>query len=265
MSEADSLDNALPARRRTELVRLARMRGQVTVSELASLFEVSSDTIRRDLDLLAEKGLLARTHGGAVPADQLAARDTPFTERLMTEGPAKSRIARAAVMLINDNETLVINGGSTTRAFAAELTPRRGLTVVTNNLSLPSVLGGEAVRDVYVLGGQYRSESQVTLGEVRFASVPGISADTAVIGVGGITAAAGLSTSFLAEATMIADMIAAAKRTIVLADASKFGHAAFAHIVPLSAVHILVTDAEPPAELARALVEAKVDTVVAGP
>ncbi len=265
MSELETRDNALPARRRAELVRLARTQGQVIVSELASLFEVSSDTIRRDLDLLAEKGLLARTHGGAVPADELATRDTPFTERLMTQKAAKGRIARAAVALINDGETLILNGGSTARAFAAELSIRRGLTVVTNNLSVPSVLSAEAVRDVYVLGGQYRPESEVTLGEVRFASVPGISADTAAIGVGGITPAAGLSTTLLAEATMIADMIAAARRTIVLADASKFGHSAFAHIVPLSAVHILVTDAEPPPELVRALSEAKVDVVVAGP
>jgi DeoR family transcriptional regulator, fructose operon transcriptional repressor len=105
----------------------------------------------------------------------------------------------------------------------------------------------------------------VTIGEVRFAPVSGISVDTAVIGVGGITAHAGLSTTLLAEAVMIEAMIGTASRTIVVADASKFGHNAFAHIVPLSRLHLLVTDADPPAELSAALVEAGVEVLVAAP
>jgi DeoR/GlpR family transcriptional regulator of sugar metabolism len=265
VTDPEALDNALPSRRRAELVRLLRSRGQVTVTELAARFDVSLDTIRRDLDLLAERGLLARTHGGAVPLDELAMHDTPFAERLNAHKVAKTRIARAAAALVSDGETLMINGGSTTRAFAAELAARRNLTVVTNNLSLPAVLSGEAVRDVYVLGGQYRAESQVTIGEVRFAPVSGISVDTAVIGVGGITAHAGLSTTLLAEAVMIAAMIGAASRTIVVADASKFGHNAFAHIAPLSRTHMLVTDAKPPPELGTALADAGVEVLVAGP
>jgi DeoR family transcriptional regulator, fructose operon transcriptional repressor len=265
VNDIETLDHALPSRRRAELVRLARSRGQVTVAELADLFDVSLDTIRRDLDLLAERGLLARTHGGAVPIDALAMHDTPFAERLNAHKAAKTRIGQAAAVLIGDGETLIVNGGSTARAFAAELAGRRNLTVVTNNLSVPAVLGGEAVRDVYVLGGQYRAESQVTIGEVRFAPVSGISVDTAVIGVGGITAHAGLSTTLLSEAVMIAAMIDAATRTIVVADASKFGHNAFAHIVPLTRVHVLVTDARPLPDLGAALAEAGVEVLVAPP
>jgi DeoR family transcriptional regulator, fructose operon transcriptional repressor len=264
VNDSEPLDNALPSRRRAELVRLVRSRGQVTVTELAALFDVSLDTIRRDLDLLAGRGLLARTHGGAVPVDELAMHDTPFAERLNAQKIAKTRIAQAAAALISDGETLILNGGSTTRAVATELASRRNLTVVTNNLSIPAVLSSDAVRDVYVLGGQYRPESQVTIGEVRFAPVSGISADRAVIGVGGITAHAGLSTTLLAEAVMIEAMISAASRTIVVADASKFGHNAFAHIVPLSRIHVLVTDARPSAELGAALDDAGVEVLVAG-
>jgi DeoR/GlpR family transcriptional regulator of sugar metabolism len=264
VTDSEALESPLPSRRRAQLVRLVRSRGQVTVAELAALFDMSLDTIRRDLDLLAERGLLTRTHGGAVPLDALAMHDTPFAERLNAHKAAKTRIARAAA-LVGDDEALIVNGGSTTRAFAAELSGRRNLTIVTNNLSIPAVLSGDAVRDVYVLGGQYRPESQVTIGEVRFAPVSGISVDSAVIGVGGITALAGLSTTLLAEAVMIEAMIATASRTIVVADAGKFGHNAFAHIVPLSRIHVLVTDEEPPAELRAALVEAGVDVLVASP
>jgi DeoR/GlpR family transcriptional regulator of sugar metabolism len=262
---SEALDNALPSRRRAELVRLVRSRSQVTVAELATLFDVSLDTIRRDLDLLAERGLLTRTHGGAVPLDALTMHDTPFAERLNARKAAKTCIGRAAAALVGDGETLIVNGGSTTRAFAAELAGRRNLTIVTNNLSIPAVLSGDAVRDVYVLGGQYRPESQVTIGEVRFAPVSGISVDTAVIGVGGITAHAGLSTTLLAEAVMIEAMIATASRTIVVADGSKFGHNAFAHIVPLSRIHVLVTDAKPGPELGATLAEAGVEVLVAPP
>jgi DeoR family transcriptional regulator, fructose operon transcriptional repressor len=260
---AEPSDSALPARRRTELARLVRSRGQMTVTELVSLFDVSADTIRRDLDFLEARGILARTHGGAVPADDLVTRDAPFTQRINAHMSAKRRIAKAAAALIGDGETLIINGGSTTRAFAAELELRRNLTVVTNNLSLPSTLPAQAVRDIYLLGGHYRAGQQVTIGAVGFAATGSISADTTVIGVGGITAAGGLSTTLLEEAAMIAGMIEASRRTIVLADGSKFGHNAFAHIAPFERVQVIVTDAEPAAEVMTALERADVNLLVA--
>ncbi|MGK9168472.1 DeoR/GlpR family DNA-binding transcription regulator [Inquilinus limosus] len=257
-------DAALPARRRNELLRLARTRGQVTVTELSGLFGVSADTIRRDLDFLEGRGLLARTHGGAVPVDVLVGRDAPYAQRMNTQIDAKRRIARAAANLIGDGETLIVNGGSTTRLFAAELTGRRDLTIVTNNLELPLAVPAQAVRDIYVLGGQFRRESHVTIGPLGFAGAGGITADTAVLGVGGLSASAGLSTTLLEEAGLIAAMMAAARRTMILADASKFGHASFAHIAPLDRAHVLVTDQPPPQEIAELLERAQVDVVVAG-
>jgi DeoR/GlpR family transcriptional regulator of sugar metabolism len=232
----------------------------VTVADLASKFGVSPDTIRRDLDLLAERGLLERTHGGAVPAG-LVTQDSPLDLRIAVHKPAKQRIARAAAALIRDGETLMVNGGSTTLAFASELGGRRDVTIVTNNLLVPSVVPLNAVRDLYVLGGQYRSESQVTIGAVGFANVPSISADTAVIGVGGITVD-GLSTTLLVEAEMMRAMIGSASRTIVVADASKFGHSAFARIVSLDNVEVLVTDESPPEDLSQALAESRVEIVL---
>jgi DeoR/GlpR family transcriptional regulator of sugar metabolism len=222
---------------------------------------VSPDTIRRDLDLLAGRGLLERTHGGAVPAG-LVTQDSPLEQRLTSHRPAKQRIARSAAALIRDGETLMVNGGSTTLAFAGELGSRRDVTIVTNNLLVPTAVPLGAVRDLYVLGGQYRFESQVTIGAVGFASVASISADTAVMGVGGITAD-GLSTTLLVEAEMMRAMIGSASRTIVLADASKFGHSAFAQVVSLDRVAILVTDEPPPDELAQALAESRVETILA--
>jgi DeoR/GlpR family transcriptional regulator of sugar metabolism len=254
-------NGALPARRRSELLELAKNESQVTVTDLASKFGVSPDTIRRDLDLLAGRGLLERTHGGAVPAS-LVTQDSPLDQRIVAHKPAKQRIARTAAGLIRDGETLMINGGSTTLAFAGELGARRDLTIVTNNLQVPAAVPVDAVRDLYVLGGQYRFESQVTIGAVGFATVPNISADTAVIGVGAITVD-GVSTSLLVEAEMMRAMIGAARRTIVLADASKFGHSSFALIVSLRHVEVLVTDQPPSGDVGQALAEAQVQLVLA--
>src|SRR5262245_17292275 len=107
------VDYALPARRRSELLKVAKMHGSISVAEIASEFAVSADTIRRDLDYLASRGLLTRTHGGAIPVDGFMDRDTPLTQRLAARPTEKARIAKAAAGLIVDGETLIINGGST--------------------------------------------------------------------------------------------------------------------------------------------------------
>src|SRR6266481_3924305 len=256
-------ENVLPAKRHVDLAELVRAMGQMTVNELSRHFGVSGDTVRRDLDLLASQGILKRTHGGAVAMDNLVHQDSTFMQRMSTRVPAKKRIAQAASQLIGDGETLLLNGGSTTRLFAAELSSRRNLTIVTNNLTVPTTLAVECVRDVYILGGQYKWDAQVTIGPVGFVSSGSITVDSAVIGIGGITVKEGLTTTVLEEASMILGMINAARRTIVLADASKLGHSTFAQIAPLERVGTLVTDEEPPSDLAQALKEARVELLIA--
>ena len=139
---------SLPARRRFELIRLAQRQGQLSVADLSSQFGVSSDTIRRDLDLLSLRGFVRRTHGGAVPADYLGQGDpaaAPWVDSRIAE---KTRIAQCASELIQDGENLILNGGSTTRLFAFELGGKRNLTVVTNALGIPNAVPRQAVRDV---------------------------------------------------------------------------------------------------------------------
>lgn len=256
-------DFSLPARRRSELLKVAKTRGSITVTEIASEFAVSADTIRRDLDYLSSRGLLTRTHGGAVPVDGFMDRDTPVALRVNARAAEKARIAKAAAALIVDGETLIVNGGSTTRAFVGELGALRNLTIVTNNLGVPAAIPPNTTRGVYLLGGHVRQELQVTIGAVGFADAGPISADTAIIGVGGISVR-GLSTTMLEESTMISAMMASARRVIVLADSAKFGATVLAHIAPLERVHLLVTDANPPPDLATTLEEAEVEVIVAG-
>jgi DeoR family fructose operon transcriptional repressor len=263
-SEASDMMRAgsLPARRRFELIRLAQRQGQLSVAELSSQFGVSADTIRRDLDLLSVRGFIRRTHGGAVPADYFVQGSPASAQWISSRIAEKTRIAQCASKLIQDGESLILNGGSTTRLFAFELEGKKNLTVVTNALGIPAALPCRAVRDIVVLGGEYRAESHITVGSVAFCGAIAVSADSAVLGVGGITQD-GIFAELLQDATMTASMIAAARRTIVLADSAKFNHKLLGHIASLERIDILVTDAEPPRELFGALGELEVQVLVA--
>ena len=261
-AEPATSDAVLPAWRQTTLAAPVRERGQVTIAELVTRFGVSRDTIRRDLDALEQRGMLVRTHGGAIPSDSLVMRETPFAQRMDTHVDAKRRIASAASRLIRDGETLIVNGGSTTTSFAAGLGARRNLMVVTNNLRVPPVLPEHAIRAVYVLGGTYWSSPQVTIGPIGFASTTHINADTAVLGVTGISSA-GFSIARLEEAAAASGMTQVARRTIILADSSKFNSAAFAHVADFNDVQHLVTDVPPSGPIADALAEAGVEILVA--
>jgi DeoR/GlpR family transcriptional regulator of sugar metabolism len=255
-------DGSLPGRRRFELIRLAQRQGQLSVAELSSQFGVSPDTIRRDLDLLSVRGFVRRTHGGAVPADYLVQDEPSSAQGNGSRIAEKTRIAQCAAGLIKDGESLILNGGSTTRFFAFELNDKKDLTVITNSLGIPAAIPRQAVRDIVVLGGEYRAESHSTVGSVTFCGGVTLSAESAILGVGGITQE-GLFTRLLQDATMTASMMAAAGRTIVLADSTKFNRRLLGHIASLKQIDILITDAEPPRELFRALEEREVQVLVA--
>jgi DeoR family glycerol-3-phosphate regulon repressor/DeoR family fructose operon transcriptional repressor len=252
---------ALPALRQNRLVQILQERGQATVNELVALFDVSRDTIRRDLDLLERRGLLVRSHGGAINNDRLVRLDTTLGLRMDEHVEVKRRIGQAAARLIRDGETLILNGGSTIYYFATALSDRRNLTIVTNNLRVAPAIPDGSVHAIHILGGAYWANFQVTIGTIGFAPVAGINVDTAVIGCTGVSAS-GISMTKLEEAAHTAGMIDVAKRTIVVADKSKFNITAFANVAPLDRVQHLVTDESPPPEMAAALDRAGVQVLV---
>lgn len=260
--DSDSAGGVLPALRQNRLIRVLQERGQATVNELVALFDVSRDTIRRDLDSLERRGLLVRTHGGAVYNDRLVRLDTTLGSRMDEHVDAKRRIAIAAARLIRDGETLILNGGSSVYHFAAALGDHHNLTIVTNNLRVPPAIPDPSVQAIHLLGGTYWPNFQVTVGPIGFGPLAGIHVDTAVLGCTGVSAT-GVSMTKLDEATHTASMMGIAKRTIVLADLSKFNVNVFANVCTLDRVHHLVTDAAPPPELAAALDHAGVQVVVA--
>ncbi|MDB5523742.1 MAG: hypothetical protein JWM58_1505 [Rhizobium sp.] len=252
---------ALPAVRHNRLVGLLRERGQMTVNEMVEHLSVSRDTIRRDLDQLEGRGLLLRTHGGAIYNDTLVRIDTTLGSRMDAFTAAKQRMGKAAAALIRDGETLIINGGSSTCIFAAALGDKQNLTIITNNLRLPPVTPESCLRSVHILGGAYWPVSQVTIGPVGFPEVPGISADTAVIGATGISAG-GISMGRLEEASETTAMIKVSSRTIALLDHSKFNVTAFARIATFSHITFVVTDVWPPDTIVTAMKKAGTQLIV---
>jgi DeoR family fructose operon transcriptional repressor len=253
----------LPAGRKAQLAAYVAEMGQVTVSALAERFGVSIDTVRRDLDQLSADGVLVRTYGGAVSRSTVSRTDRAVDQRLNLQEREKETIAELAASLVEDGSTIMINGGTTTLALARNLRNRRDLTVATNNLLVPPALPPSAVREIYVFGGAVRSLTLATIGPVSFRVSGGseldISCDLALIGVGAIAADAGYTTSNLAEAAMMQEMISRAGRVAILADSSKFGRRLFAQVSELGSADYLVTDSTPPADLRDALIENHVE------
>ncbi|WP_263119777.1 DeoR/GlpR family DNA-binding transcription regulator [Cellulomonas sp. RIT-PI-Y] len=266
MSSPDASPRRLPAGRKAELAAFVTDSGEVTVAQLAERFEVSADTIRRDLDQLDTEGVLVRTHGGAVG---LAAAPRPNTEldvRMRLQTHAKEQIGSLAAGLVRDGQAIIVNAGTTALATIRALSDHRDLTVATNSLRGATELNPVTYRDLYVFGGAVRITDQATLGPVRFPSwnqpEVDIRCDLALIGVGAVSPDVGYSTSNLVEASMMSEMMERADTVAILADSSKFSRRLFAQIATLDRADYLVTDSAPPTDLRRALDEAGVEVLL---
>ena len=265
MSVDNERQRHLPAGRKAQLAAYVADTGQVTVGELAERFGVSIDTVRRDLDQLSADGVLVRTYGGAVSLSTISRTDRAVHQRLSLQEQEKEKIAAVAATLVQDGSTIMINGGTTTLALARELRQHRDLTVATNNLLVPGALAPTAVRDIYFFGGAVRSLTLATVGPVSFRANSGteldISCDLAFIGVGAVSPDAGFTTSNLAEAAMMQEMISRAARVAILADSSKFGRRLFAQVSELGAADYLITDTMPAPDLRDALAASEVEVI----
>lgn len=268
-SDRAGISRRFPAGRKAELAAYVAETGQVTVAEIAEKFDVSTDTIRRDLDALAADGVLVRTHGGAVSHATFPQANTGFDTRLRFQSTAKDQIGALAATLVQDNSVVMINAGTTTLALARHLRDHRGLTIATNSLRLPSEISTKAFRGLYVFGGAVHITDQKTIGPVSFQTTSGkqeldVQCDLAVLGVGAVSTETGYSTSNLEEATMMSEMMARASRVAILADSSKFGRRLFAQVAGLGRADYFVSDAEPGAELGEALRESGVEVLLPG-
>lgn len=243
-------------RRRAILEELNRT-GRVLVAELAARCKASQVTIRKDLDALYQKGLVHRTHGGALPAREGAFEDPSLREKEKLYREEKLRIAATAVQRVKEGQVVILDSGTTTTAIARRLRDFRRLTVVTNAVNIAGELVGTGI-EVILTGGTMRSNSFSLVGPMAEESLGHLSADILFLGVDGIDVRHGLSTPNLLEATVNRAMVEAAKRTVATCDSSKFGRRSLAHIVPLKAIHEVITDKGAPNSDVKALRKAGV-------
>ncbi|TXN30978.1 DeoR/GlpR transcriptional regulator [Lacisediminihabitans profunda] len=266
-ADGDDQPSRLPAGRKAELAAHVAEAGQVTVAALAARFGVSADTIRRDLDQLDVDGVLIRTHGGAVSSSVMSSIEKKLDVRMRLQTSAKERIGALAAGLVENGSVIMINAGTTTLAVVRHLRNHRELTVATNNLRIPTEISPDVCRDLYLFGGAVRLSGQSTIGPVGFQFAGGgndleLRCDLALISVGAVSAESGYSTSNLAEAVMMSEMISRASRVAILADSSKFGRQLFAQVAELGRADYFVTDSAPPEDLANALRKNNVTVLV---
>jgi len=257
----DSSGRQIPEQRRREILIAVDRRQRVTVDELAASLRVSKETIRRDLTVLSERGLLRKVHGGAMNVQTAA--ESAFDKRVRQQRAEKQAIAARAAALFEPGDSLFVDAGSTTAVFASDLARRSGLTVITNSVEVATRIWGGGDNEVYLLGGRYSGEVSETLGPLVLELIGRFRADHAVLTVGAVDPMQGFMDYNVDEATVAQAMIRQARSVTVLADHTKLGRAALVKVCGPEAVARLVTDSAPDAELQTVLDRAGIETVVA--
>jgi DeoR family fructose operon transcriptional repressor len=228
-------------RQRTILEQL-QQQGKVTVEELTQAFQVSSPTIRADLTRLEAQGLLRRTHGGAIVVGNTL-YEPSYSERAVLRQAEKRAIARAAVELIHEGETLLLDAGTTCYEIARLLKEFRRLTVVTNSLVTAQMLTENDGIETILIGGMVQSRRRATLGPLAARFLDPIRCDSAFVAFNGVHPTAGFTVIDFDAAQIKAKMLDRAKLAVAVADSSKVGQIAFACVAPLTAASLFLTDA----------------------
>lgn len=233
--------------RQNEIVELARAEGRVLVDDLAQRFEVTLQTIRRDLGDLAEAGLVDRVHGGAVP--RMGMVNLGYEARRRLHSDAKAAIGAACAAAIPDNSSLILNIGTTTEAVAQALLQHSNITVITNNMNVANILAANPGCEIMVAGGALRRSDGGLVGELATQFIEQFKVDYAVIGSSALDLDGDLLDYDLAEVRVSRAILRQARQSFLVTDHSKLGRSAPARIASLSEINTFFTDLPLPAPL----------------
>jgi DeoR/GlpR family transcriptional regulator of sugar metabolism len=247
------------------IVEMVNQLGKATVAELSESLTVSSVTIRRDLERLDEKGMLIRTHGGAIALQNNrleVTQEKSFSEKEEAFAAEKERIAEAASKLVNDGDAVLLTPGTTNMRLARMLIGKKELTLVTNAANIVTHIGSQSGIDIILTGGKLRNKSFAMVGPLADQALSGIRVDKLFLGLDCFDFNEGLTTPNLAEANTNRQMISIAKKVIVVADHSKFGKVTFSQIAPLHVVHTVISDHLLPIEVAQKIRELGIELIL---
>ncbi|MCX2003481.1 DeoR/GlpR transcriptional regulator [Escherichia coli] len=231
--------------RRNKIIQLVNEQGTVLVQDLAGVFAASEATIRADLRFLEQKGVVTRFHGGAAKImsgnSETETQEVGFKERFQLASAPKNRIAQAAVKMIHEGMTVILDSGSTTMLIAEGLMTAKNITVITN--SLPAVFALSENKDItlVVCGGTVRHKTRSMHGSIAERSLQDINADLMFVGADGIDAVNGITT-FNEGYSVSGAMVTAANKVIAVLDSSKFNRRGFNQVLPIEKIDIIITD-----------------------
>jgi DeoR/GlpR family transcriptional regulator of sugar metabolism len=241
--------------RQAEIARLVDDRGRARVTELAESFGVSSVTIRKDLDVLADQGRLIRTHGGAI-ASRVRGQDLAHDVRDRMQQAEKAAIGRLAAALVNDGESIIVDASTTSLYLARELMGRttgQSLTIVTNSIRLATEMAVRPDISVLLMGGRVRGRSLSLVGQLGDGVLRRVNVQKAFVGAAGFTIEEGLTETTEEEAQIKRAMVAATREVYALVDNSKWGRVASATFCRPEDLTGVITDAGAPAEMLEGL------------
>lgn len=248
----------LTSQRKSEILALLKQQGQVEAKVLAAHYQVSEDTIRRDLREMAAEGLLQRVHGGALLASPAEAG---LAERQRIAVTSKAQVAAAAARLIAPGQIVILDGGTTCAELARSLPRDMPLTVVTHSPPIAVALAEHEKIEVVLIGGRLFRHSMVAVGAAALEALSHVRADLYFMGVTGVHTDAGFSTGDYEEAYIKRALSAQAAETVVLASNEKLGVASAYKIGDLGMAASLVVDGVPSPELGAALAGAGVTVI----
>lgn len=233
--------------RQSEILEIARTEGRVIVEDLAQRFDVTLQTIRRDLTELSEAGFLDRVHGGAVARTGVV--NIGYEQRRRMNEGAKAAIAKACAAEIPDNSSLILNLGTTTEAVAHELLHHQNITVVTNNMNVANILLANPSCEIMVTGGALRRSDGGLVGDLTTQFFEQFKVDFAIVGTSALDHDGDMLDFDLVEVRVSRAILRQARRSFLVTDHSKLGRSAPARIASLSEIDTVFTDQPLPADL----------------
>jgi len=245
-------DPMLIEERRQHILSIAQTEGRVRVRDLSKSLGISQITIRKDLDHLQSKGLLQRSHGGALPVQPGALFDPSLQEKEKSHHLEKERIAAAAVEMVQEGQCVMLDSGTTTTAVAHALKSFSHLTVITNAVNIAAELTGTDF-EVILTGGILRKNSFSLVGPLAEDMLTEMHADILFLGVDGFDMEIGLTTPNLLESRVNRAMVHAATKVVAVCDSTKFSRRSLSRIVATSAIHHVITDVDLPKSVGEAL------------
>ena len=246
--------------RQQKTLELVRERGYISIEELAQYFDVTPQTIRRDINQLADEGLLRRYHGGA--AHDSTVENTEYTTRVGYMLEEKRTIAAAVAAAVPDHASLFINIGTTTEAIAHALLNHTGLKIITNNLNVAKILSTKEDFEVLIASGRVRPAGGV-IGQATAYFFKQFKADYALIGISGIEEDGTLLDFDFQEVCVSQEILSSARQVFLAADSSKFGRNAMIRLGSLKQVDCIFTDQQPNEEYMKTIRELDVGLIVA--